>query len=148
MGSVWTAVSTLAADVAPIEVQTPTTLLGAFAIGITVLAAVVVFLFRQYQKANDQLGVERSKLDTERARCEAAEAKLAAGFELRARELAVAYAKDIREGEAAVREEFAAALEKLSAAQKGDSDRLFEILSKLTDRLTAVRGDRGGRYER
>ncbi len=133
-------------------------------LGVIVIAFswVIVYLFKRYEKRNDQIAVERAAIEKEReswqtereaahAAATLASEKLRLEFEVKHRELADRYGKDLveqikacRENDTVVRREFTDTLETMAENQQRASVAQVAMIDKLTDRI--VIAPKSGRY--
>lgn len=122
---------------------------GALAIAVTVLAGVVVYLFKLYANVNAAIGKARednsaatAAMNEERRTWKEREAKLEESVEKRVTaarvELSEKYAKELTEQVRLARENDTNARREFAGIIEGMTDRQSEVLGKLADRITAV----------
>lgn len=125
-------------------------MIGALAAVIGTLATVVAYLFKRYERRDDRrekmITDERKAMDKERADWAVERERLRAEYEERANELSVQYANALREEhklardhEDAVREDFAAIMERVSQEASKSSNALVDMLQKFYERFVGPR---------
>jgi hypothetical protein len=137
------------------DLPVPTSLISVLIIAVTVLAGVVVFLFKYYSGQHDKVALERSQWAVDRAKLEDQREmdrlELRAEYETKHRMLSEENAKALRdlfdrarEHENVARREYLANMEVLAAEAAKANEKIGLVLEKALDRFVGSSSHRKG----